>query len=551
MAGQVKGEAIAGPGADRRSVLGGAAALAAGLAATRAMAVSLPFVGGGGGDGPQAPTAYGTVRGQLDDGISVFKGIPYGAPTGGGARFLAPQAPKSWAGVRPCVKFSDQCPQLPPRAPAAWASWATNTGEGEDCLGLNVWTPGPGDNTKRPVMVWLHGGGYSQYSGSVPVFDGARLCRRGDVVVVTLNHRLNLFGYLYLAQIGGDKFADSGNVGQLDLIFALQWVRDNIAAFGGDPQRVMIFGESGGGGKVSTLMAMPAAKGLFHRAAIQSGPGLVGITPEAATAAAAAILDALGMSAHDADGLQRVPADRLLHALKSVTDKGEHRLGPVVDAKNLPRDPFTPDAPAVSADVPVIVGYNATETTILGGAPSDFDLDWAALKARLGPSLTGVDADKLIADFRRLSPGDSASDLYFRITTLRGMGRRSISLAERKSALGAAGAYVYRLEFETPVDRLRSPHALDLPLVFDNVAKSASLLGAAAPQAQAVADQMSGAWIAMAHTGSPNAEGLASWPRYDSRARSTMLINTVSRAVSDPYGEERKIIDALPPVAER
>ena len=364
--------------------------------------------------------------------------------------------------------------------------------------------------------------------------------------VVTINHRLNLFGYLYLADLAGDRFADSGNVGQLDIIAALQWVRDNIANFGGDPGRVMIFGESGGGEKVSTLMAMPAAKGLFHRAAIQSGPELTGIKPEAATDTARALCRALGASDRDAGALLHAPVDRLLDALKTVTKGMPRGFGPVVDGRNLPRDPFTPGAPSVSSDVPVIVGYNATETTVLFPPPGAFDLDWAGLKPALAARAQGADVDKLIADFRRLRPNASASDLYFTITTEASMGARSRILAERKSAQGVAAAYLYRLELETPVQRLRSPHSLDLPLVLDNVAKSASLLGAAAPDAQKVADQMSAAWIAFAHTGSPNATGLASWPRYDTRSRSTMLFNVVSRAVNDPNSEERQVIAALP-----
>jgi para-nitrobenzyl esterase len=219
----------------------------------------------------------------------------------------------------------------------------------------------------------------------------------------------------------------------------------------------------------------------------------------------------------------------------------------VVDGRNLPRDPFTPDAPATAADVPIIVGYNATEITLFS-QPPQFDLDWAGLKGAIAPALgAGADADKLIADFRRLRPDATASDLFFIMATDASFGRGSTLLAERKAAQGGAAAYLYRLELTTPVGRLRSPHTLDIPLVFDNVAKSASLLGAGAADAQKVADQMSAAWIAFAHTGSPNATGLSSWPRYDPRARSTMLFNTESRAVNDPYSEERQLIAALAP----
>lgn len=532
---------------DRRMILGAAAAIATTVAATSAKALSLPSFGGGGGDDPKAYTQYGWVTGELDDGVNVFKGIPYGAPTGGGARFMAPEPPHSWSGMKACRKFGDQSPQETRKdRPAAWASWNVNVGESEDCLSVNVWTPGLRDGKKRPVMVWMHGGGYSEFNGSSPAYDGVRLCQRGDVVLVTLNHRLNLFGYLYLADLAGSQFADSGNVGQLDLIAALQWVRDNITEFGGDPGRVTIFGESGGGGKVSTLLAMPAAKGLFHRAAIQSGPGLTAIKPDAATAVATAVCEALHINPTKAGDLQKATTDRLVDAIKAVTASGG-RLGPVLDGRNLTRDPFSPDAPAISSDVPILVGYNATETTILGPPAGAFDLDWAGLKAALAPSMAGGDTDKLISDFKRLRPGATPSDLYFHISTLRGMGLASWTLAERKAGLNAAGAYFYRLEFATPVDRLRSPHALDIPLVFDTVGKSASLLAPVAADAQKVADQMSAAWIAFARTGSPNAAGLSSWPRYDARSRSTMVFNVVSRAVNDPYPEERAIISALPP----
>lgn len=513
---------------DRRMLLSGAAATGL-ILASHAYAAD---------DTPEAATQYGRVRGFVDGGMAVFRGIPYGAPTGGGSRFVAADPPKAWA-VRECRKFGDQCPQASSKSPAAWASWAVNVGETEDCLSLNVTTPAVGAG-KRPVMVWIHGGGFSIYNGSSPVYDGVRLAQKGDVVVVTVNHRLNAFGYLYLGG-AGDRFAGSGNVGQLDLVMALQWVRDNIANFGGDPGRVMLFGESGGGAKISTLMAMPAAKGLFHRAAIQSGAKLTALTPDQAAETTAAICDFLHVNPKNAGDLQRAPTNRLVDAVEAVTKAGKANFGPVVDGHSLPTDPFSPGAPTISADVPVIVGYNATETTVLGASPALFDLDWGGLTEKLG-----ADAGGLVDDLKRLHPGASPSDLYFRITTLKGMGATAVTLAERKAALGAAGAYVYRLEFETPVDKLRSPHALDLPLVFDNVGKSASLLAPVADQAQVVADQMSAAWIAFAHTGSPNGTGLASWPRYDGRARSTMLFNVVSRAVNDPYSEERKLVAALP-----
>ena len=524
-----------GFGVDRRLLLGGAAAASL-LIATRARAA--------GDEAPEAATTYGRVRGFSDGGMAVFRGIPYGAPTGGGSRFMPADPPKSWGGVKDCRKFGDQCPQLTSKAAGAWASWGVNVGETEDCLSLNVTTPATGDGKKRPVMVWLHGDGFSQYNGASPAYDGVRLAQHGDVVVVTLNHRLNVFGYLYLADLAGPKFADSGNIGQLDIVMALQWVRDNIAAFGGDPGRVTIFGE---GGKVSALLAMPAAKGLFHRAALQTAPGLTAITPQQATTVTTAICEALHVNPKNADDLQRVPTGRLVDALEAVTKAGGARLGPVVDGKTLPRDPFSPDAPTISAEVPIIVGYNATATTAFGGAPATIELDWNGLKSQLATTLGGADVDKLITDFRRLQPGASASDLYFRITSWRDVAAGSLAAAERKAALASAGAYVYRLEFETPVDKLRSPQGLDVPLVFDTVGKSPSLLGPVSDAAQKVADQMSAAWIAFAHTGSPNGTGLASWPRYDARARSTMLFNVTSRAVNDPYSEERQIIAALPP----
>ena len=368
----------------RASLLAGGA-LAASSLSSRATIVAAES------DSLLATTKAGMVRGTAENGIIVFKGIPYGAPPTGALRFMPPVPHAPWTGVRDALQFGDKCPQVFSPSPPEWRSWDRKTGESEDCLVLNVWTPALRDGRRRPVMVWFHGGGFTTGSGSDTVYDGTRLCKKGDVVVVTLNHRLNAFGYLYLAELGGEKFADSGNVGQLDLVLALEWVRDNIKEFGGDPNNVMIFGESGGGGKVSAILAMPAAKGLFHRAAIESCLGLRSMTREAATRNAKDFMAALHLKPGQVEDLQKLPVSKLLDAVQAVTQGMPGGFEPVVDGRVLPRDPFTPDAPAMSANVPIIAGYTKDETTIvllnydngqstaLFPPPNAFSLDWTTL----------------------------------------------------------------------------------------------------------------------------------------------------------------------------
>jgi para-nitrobenzyl esterase len=499
--------------------------------------------------GATVETAAGRVRGRQVDGIHSFKGIPYGASTAGANRFMAPRKPQPWAGVRDAFRFGHQSPQNMRFTDVLAPQADPSEGFDEDCLALNVWTPGVGDGAKRPVMFWIHGGGFAQESGSWPWIDGTALARRGDVVVLTINHRLNIFGYLDLAGVGGEKYAASGNAGMLDLVAGLEWVRDNIERFGGDPGNVTIFGESGGGAKVCTLLAMPAAKGLFHRAAIQSGSWLRAMTRDQASEMSAAVLRDLGISAANIDRIQSVPVDRLL-ALRAgamgpdPSRPGEIRMGysPVVDGEILPAHPFDPVATPVSADIPLIVGSTRHETTLFSlGDESLFALDDAGLRTRVR-ALFNEDstAARAIETYRRANPGASASDIYFLITTDRMVRRDTIRLAERKCLQARAPVYQYRFDWASPAlgGRLRAPHTVEIPFVFDNTGIPTSMTNS--PRAQALADKTSGAWIAFARTGNPNHPGLPEWPAYTLDERATMVFDDASTVINDPSAAERQ-----------
>ena len=506
---------------------------------------------------PAAPivaTKYGKVRGATIAGVHSFKGIHYGANPAGVARFQPPSEPKPWTEIASAQNFGDMAPQILSSATGSDIRIAMGDifGPGkvsENCLVLNVWTPSL-EHRRRPVMVWLHGGGYTGGSDGSPTYDGTNLAHKQGVVVVGINHRLNVFGYLYLGGIS-KKYAESGNVGMLDCVLALEWIRDNISSFGGDPENVTIFGESGGGGKVSVLLAMPPAKDLFHKAIVESGSTLRVSTPDEADAAARKYLAQLKIPPNRVDDLQKVPMQDMLDALKSMTGPNSIRLGPVVDGLSLPRQPFDPDAPAQSANIPMLIGTNGTESSLLLGMgdASLFTLDDATMRAKLKTYLHLTDdakVDELIAVYKKDRPGASPSDLYFAITTDRMMRMNAITQAERKVAQASAPAYMYIFNWRTPIldGKLRSPHGIELAFVFDNTDKTASLNGSA-PDVAALAAKVSAAWAAFARTGNPSTPSLP-WPAYDTQSRATMVFNDESKVVNDPGKEEREAISAIP-----
>jgi len=486
---------------------------------------------------PRATTTHGPVIGARDHGILSFKGVRYGADTRP-TRFQPPRPPAPWSRPVEALAYGAACPQSGDEA-----------NQSEDCLFLNVWTPGL-DAGRRPVMVYIHGGAYSTGSGSSPLYDGTRLAARGDVVVVTLNHRLNLFGYAYLARLDAG-FPHSGNAGQLDLIQALQWVRDNIAAFGGDPDRVMVFGQSGGGAKIATLMATPSAAGLFHRAATMSGQQVTASGPLNATRRTRAFLEAAGVAQHRVRDLVDMPAEALLAAARArdpVLGYGSLYFGPVVDHQSLFRHPFYPDAPAQSAGIPMIIGNTRDETlAFMGGDPANAGLTWETLAGRMTPDVMRIDVapEVVIAEYRRLHPDWTPDEVLIGATTAGRSWRGAVIEAEARAAQGAS-TWAYQMNFPGTLENGRSGafHTVDIALAFDNVDAVGSRV--AGPGAQQVSASLSDAFIALARSGDPNHGGLPAWTPYGLTHRETMVFDVETRLENDPRGDERRFFAQTP-----
>jgi len=511
---------------------------------------------------PVIKTSLGAVRGAEQNAVLSFLGVPYGAPTGGASRFLPPRAAVPWSGVRDATQHGDSCPQVPLGAspfvrttaaapPSAMQKqlatlFARPNPEpqlSENCLVLNVWTAAA-DAAKRPVMVWLHGGGFAVGSGSAPAYDGAHLAARGDVVVVTINHRLNVFGYLYLGELAGESFSQSGNAGMLDVVEALRWVRDNIAAFGGDPGNVTIFGESGGAGKVSVVCAMPAARGLFHKAIMQSGPCLQIADKARGTAIARQLLKDLDLSPGQIGELQSMDAMKLAAAADAAEVKvvprvlgfGPMGLIPLVDGSVIHHHPFDLAAAPESADVPFLVGSTKEEAVLfVGPFPQWGQFSEAEVMERLRP-MAGQRAEEALRLYQKLRPADSLSYLLADAVTDYWMRQAANRVAELKVQQKRAPVYVYVLDWEINRD-LRSPHGTDVSLAFDNPNASPAIGGATA--AQIVADQMSAAWVAFARSGNPNNPKLPHWPVYALQSRANMAFDSHSRVIND-YGREAR-----------
>jgi para-nitrobenzyl esterase len=485
-------------------------------------------------------TATGVVRGIATTGIKIFRGIPYGASTGGTNRFMPPKKPAAWTGARNSLGYGPISPQTMSGFRSDYSQliqWDKHLGAGgmnEDCLSLNVWTPGVNDNAKRAVLVSFHGGGWATGSGNGPMYDGGQLALLGDVVVVTVNHRLASFGYTHLAAAGApEEFKFAGVCGVMDMVASLEWVRDNIAAFGGDPGRVMIFGQSGGGSKTSTLLATPAAKGLFHRAVVQSGSTLRLADEAAAAKSADLLLQKLGLSKNRIAEIQRMPWERLLDAQVASTGAA---FTPVMEGHYLPHHPFDPAGPPESRDVPVVISTTLEDAAL---RLTNWDLTDSGLTALLDERYKAKAAE-ILQLYRPVASGKTPYLVQAQVFTDAQTRSRAITQAERKAAQGGAGAWMYIWEWATPAfdGKLGAVHGHDVDASF-NLYRN-GICGTGDKIGRLMAKRLASTFVAFAKTGNPDNDQIPHWPQYDAATRATMIFDAETRVVNDPRSAIRK-----------
>lgn len=495
-------------------------------------------------------TKSGPVKGEKVGGVIRFLGIPYAQPISEKNRFAPPQPVTPWTEEFEATKYLASSPQQaadPTGASPVSPAFETPdyVKSGDNCLGLNIWTPENADGS-LPVMVWLHGGGWTSGSGSCNIYDGENLASRGDVVVVTINHRLGASGLTDFSRVLGGEFSNSSNLGVKDMIAALEWVKNNIKSFGGNPDLVTIFGESGGGWKVNTLLGVPSAKGLFHRAIVESGPLTRFMEPEQADEIANGVLAELGISKDNPEALYDISFEDLLKAESAVLSKTPMSFQapgfptgfwPVLDGELIQEHVYDPAASSSSLDVPLLIGQTGTEFTLfMLRDQAAYALDEAGLEQRVSMTFGKDNTDAILTSYQKDFPEYNPSSLWFRIFSDYAMGTLSSEIMDQRTVPGAAQVFAYRFDWMTPISdgKLYSPHTIEIPFAFDNVSTDAGrIMTGGGPEAIALGKTVSSAWVEFAKTGKPSAPGLPGWPVFTKENRESMHINTDSKV--SPY----------------